>query len=338
MAPDDAPALSPLEYIFELDTWDIRAAAFRAALDLGVFRALADGPHRADEVARRIGADPEATRILLDAVGSFGLLVSGLEGYALAPGAAGVLDQAGPGSIIEAYRREFAARDHFTESVETGRAARDIRAEDAAGLWAAYAAAEIPQRETLLELARSRWRALGMSPDAGMSPGTRILDVGCGSGLKSLALAVDDPAASVVAIDSAAVLEVAAQAASLLGVSGRVTLVEGEVSALTRLDGPFDIVLFGNVLHYFDPDEVVALLTRARELLADGGRVVIATPLATPGDLSNAAPALTAVWMVNVSAHGRLHSLSDYSGFLAATGFSPPITAEGIPWLAAVAT
>jgi hypothetical protein len=131
---------------------------------------------------------------------------------------------------------------------------------------------------------------------------------------------------------------VTAQAARLLGVSARVTLVEGDVSTLARLDGPFEIALSGFVLHYFDPDEVVAILTRARELLADGGRVVIVTPLVTPGELSNAAPALTAAWMVNVSAHGRLFSLSDYSGFLAATGFGPPITAEGTPWLAAVAT
>jgi 2-polyprenyl-3-methyl-5-hydroxy-6-metoxy-1,4-benzoquinol methylase len=336
MTPDDSPALSPLEYIFELDTWDIRAAAFRAAVELGVFGVLADGPQGADEVARRIGADPEATRILLDAVGSFGLLTSRQNGYALAPGAAGVLDQAGRGSIVEAYRREFAARDRFTESIRTGRAARDIRAEDAAGLWAAYASAEIPKRDALVELARSRWQALGVTGST--MHGARILDVGCGSGLKSLALAVDDPAVSVVAIDSAAVLEVAAQAATLLGVSSRVMLVEGDVTALERLDGPFDIALFGFVLHYFDPDEVVAILAQARRLLAVGGRVVIATPLATPGDLSDAAPALTAVWMVNVSAHGRLYGLGDYSGFLAATGFGPPITAEGTPWLAAIAT
>lgn len=336
MTPDDGPALSPLEYIFELDTWDIRAAAFRAALDLGVFDALADGPHRADEVARRVGADPEATRILLDAVGSFGLLVSGQQGYAMAPAAAGVLGQNGPGSIVEAYQREFMARDRFTDSVRTGRAARDIRAEDAAGLWAAYAAAEIPERESLLELARSRWQTLSLGAKA--TPGARILDVGCGSGLKSLVLAVDDPTASVVAIDSTAVLEVTAQAASLLGVLPRVTLLEGDVSVLARLDGPFDIALFGFVLHYFDPDEVVAILTQARQLLADGGRIVIATPLATPGDLSNAAPALTAIWMVNVSAHGRLYDMAEYSAFLASTGFGPPITAEGTPWLAAVAT
>lgn len=45
-----------------------------AACDLGVFDAAATGPVCADVVARAAGADPRATRLLMDACAGLGLL------------------------------------------------------------------------------------------------------------------------------------------------------------------------------------------------------------------------------------------------------------------------
>lgn len=326
---------NPIETIFELDTWDIRAAVFRAALELGVFRILAPGALPASEVARRTDSDPEAMRALLDAVGSFGLLAVGAAGYALAPEAAAYLDPASPRSIEAAYLREFSARDRFTESIRTGRPARDIRSDAAAGLWAAYAFAELPDPTSGLEMFRDRWRAVGVTREA--VPGARVLDVGCGSGLKSLVVALEDPGASIVAVDAPAVLEATASAAASLGVADRTRLVPGDVTTLERLDGPFDVVLFGFVLHYFDPEELRPILRQARRLLADDGRIVIVTPLASPGDLSTPGSILTAVWMRNVAPHGGLHDLATYGELLADAGFGPVRQVEETPWLVAVA-
>lgn len=324
---------TPIETIFEIDAWDIRAAVLRAALELGVFRVLAPGPLPASAVAARLASDPEATRVLLDAVGSFGLLTVGSAGYGLAPEAAEYLDPASPHSIEAAYLSEFAARDRFTESIRTGRPARDIRDGEASGLWAAYAFADVPGPSTSLEMHRDRWRAVGVTADT--VPGARILDVGCGSGRASLVVAVDDPRASVVAIDAPAVLEATAATAAVFGVTDRTRLVPGDVSVLDRLEGPFDVVLFGFVLHYFDPDELRPILRATRRLLAEDGRVVIVTPFATPGDLSTPDSILTAVWMRNVAPHGALHSVETYGELLAEAGFGPVRRIEDTPWLVA---
>jgi hypothetical protein len=65
---------SHAEYINELMRGYWKAAVLFCANDLGIFEALTDGPQTADQVAQRLGTDPRATAMLMNALAALKLL------------------------------------------------------------------------------------------------------------------------------------------------------------------------------------------------------------------------------------------------------------------------
>jgi ubiquinone/menaquinone biosynthesis C-methylase UbiE len=115
---------------------------------------------------------------------------------------------------------------------------------------------------------------------AGVRPGERVLDAGCGRGAVTFAAAsAVGPTGSVVAIDLAPgmVERTAADARDLPNVEVRV----GDAEA-PEVDGPFDAVLSSLVI-FFLPDPVAAVRAY-RALLRDGGRLGLTTFPRQPED------------------------------------------------------
>jgi ubiquinone/menaquinone biosynthesis C-methylase UbiE len=109
--------------------------------------------------------------------------------------------------------------------------------------------------------------------EAGVRPGQRVVDLGCGSGQLSLRLA--PLAGSVLAVDvSQAMVELLERNALQLGVAN----VEGRAVPVEHLElppGSVDVVVSNYALHHLrDPDKAVAVRAAAR-WLAPGGRLVI---------------------------------------------------------------
>jgi methionine biosynthesis protein MetW len=101
-------------------------------------------------------------------------------------------------------------------------------------------------------------------------PGARILDVGCAEGYLARALAERGCAVVGMEFDprAAAIARDACEAV--------VTGDAEDPATRAQVDGPFDRVLFGDVLeHLRDP---AAVLRWARGLLAPGGRAVVSLP------------------------------------------------------------
>jgi SAM-dependent methyltransferase len=105
-------------------------------------------------------------------------------------------------------------------------------------------------------------------------PPARVLDLGCGLGASSVALAGADPRASVLGVDldEASVAQARAAAAEA-GVADRVSFVVGDAARLAE-EAPFDLVTFFEALH--DMGDPVGALRAARERLASGGSVLVA--------------------------------------------------------------
>jgi SAM-dependent methyltransferase len=119
------------------------------------------------------------------------------------------------------------------------------------------------------------------------APPARVLDLGCGLGASSVALARARPRARVLGVDldEASVIEAHAQAAEA-GVADRVTFMVGDAAQVAS-EAPFDLVTVFEALH--DMGDPVGALRAARALLADDGSVLVADErvaeaFTTPGD------------------------------------------------------
>ena len=113
---------------------------------------------------------------------------------------------------------------------------------------------------------------------AGIEPGERLLDVGCGTG--TLAVAAARRGASVVAVDrSPAMLAVAREKAAAAGVA--VDWRQGEASFPPAGDDPFDVATATFVLSELSLDLARLSIRRLAEAVRPGGRLIIADE-ATP--------------------------------------------------------
>jgi cyclopropane fatty-acyl-phospholipid synthase-like methyltransferase len=94
------------------------------------------------------------------------------------------------------------------------------------------------------------------------APPARVLDLGCGLGASSVALAHAYPRATVLGIDlDAASVAAARDAAAAAGVADRVSFEAGDAAQLTN-EGPFDLVTMFEALH--DMGDPVGALRAAR--------------------------------------------------------------------------
>jgi SAM-dependent methyltransferase len=105
-------------------------------------------------------------------------------------------------------------------------------------------------------------------------PPARVLDLGCGLGASSIALARAYPNAQVLGVDldEASVTE-ARVAAAEAGVADRISFVVGD-AAQVAAEGPFDLITIFEALH--DMGDPEGALRAARALLADDGQVLVA--------------------------------------------------------------
>jgi ubiquinone/menaquinone biosynthesis C-methylase UbiE len=331
VVPDPIPSLGILEEVDNV--FMIEAQIVRTALELEVIPAVAAGHADADSIAAATGCSRAGMRILLDGLCALGLLRWSAGAYALTPTAEAYLVPGKPTYCAGLYLYDLRAWDHFTETIRSGQVRTDYASADATGLWVAYAASHLLTWPDDLAVYRARWSALGVT--AASMPGARVLDVGCGPAIASLVLALDHPTASVTGIDRGPVVEVARHVAEAMGVVSRASFVAGDVTALRDLDGPFDLVFFGWVLHFLDPLEIASTLRQAHRLLAPSGRIVILEVLPTPGEFDNPDPYLTAAWLFNVARRGRVYTFDEYAAMLAEAGFGPARRLEGAPWLQA---
>jgi SAM-dependent methyltransferase len=114
---------------------------------------------------------------------------------------------------------------------------------------------------------------------AHLSPGERVLDVGCGAGAIALEAARRvRPAGSVLAVDISPELVAVARDRAASAGAGEVEVVEADAAAYPYDEEAFDVLVSRNGLMFFvDPDAALANLARA---LRPGGRIVFTAPQA----------------------------------------------------------
>jgi len=141
----------------------------------------------------------------------------------------------------------------------------------------------LPLYDPLTRLGGVRRRHARVVELAGITPGDRVLDLGCGTGNLALLVAGSVPGSVVTGVDpDRASLEQAARKARRRRLP--MTLVRGYGQAIPMPDGSVDHVVSALALHHVDPDARAATAGEIRRVLRPGGTVTIADFSAATGD------------------------------------------------------
>ena len=168
--------------------------------------------------------------------------------------------------------------------------------------------------------------------------GGRVLDLGCGGGHVSFAVAAF--AAEVVAYDLSSEMLAAVSAEAARRGLGAITTRQGSAERLPFPDAHFDLVLTRFSAHHWR-DLGAALAEMHRVVAADGLAVVMDT---ISPDAPEADAFLDAVERLRDPSHVRDYSISEWRDALVGAGFRPATPSLGrlrldfAPWIARMAT
>lgn len=308
-----------------------------AAVRLGVPDALADGPVPVDELARRLGCDPDGLTRLLRALVVLGAVEEASPGrVALAPEAgplcadhprsiqAGVLLFGAPatwrawGALADGVRTGEPAFDHVH-----GRPLFDHLARDPA-LSAVFNAAMGQGTE---------WVAAEVPKAYDLGSARTVVDVGGGSGVLLAAVLAAVPEARGILYDTTAGAAGAAETLRRAGLSDRCAVRTGDF--FTGVPGG-DVILVKGILHDWDDGRCVTLLRHCRRSIAPDGRLLVLEPvLPDRMDAPDAAGAVMSDIAMLVYTGGRERTRTQFQDLFAAGGFdladvTEPLAGTGI--------
>jgi ubiquinone/menaquinone biosynthesis C-methylase UbiE len=322
----ESPGPSPL-LLFETINAYQRTAAIRAAIELDLFTAAAEGARTPEALAAGCGAAPRGVRILCDSLVILGFLRKEGAEYSLTPDAAAFLDRRSPayaGGTIEFLLAPTltGAFDVLTDAVRKGGTAAPEAGTVAPEhpVWVRFARAMMPLMALpAQEIAR-------LVPPAGEGP-ARVLDVAAGHGLFGIAFAERYGNVHVTAQDWPSVLEVARENAARAGVGDRYGLLPGSAFEVD-FGGGYDLVLLTNFLHHFDIPTCEALLRRVHAALNPGGRALTLEFVPNEDRVTPPPAALFSLTMLATTPAGDAYTFAELDRMFRSAGFS---RSEGQP-------
>jgi 2-polyprenyl-3-methyl-5-hydroxy-6-metoxy-1,4-benzoquinol methylase len=296
-----------------------RTEALKAAIELDVFTAIAEGKATASEIAGAREASARGIRILCDYLVIIGFLTKTDNRYALTPDSATFLDKHSPaymGTVIEFILSPHVIdnfRD-FTSSVKRGGSASNAESiQPDSIMWVKFARAMAPMMAM-----PSQVLAPMIDPEA--KDKLKILDIAAGHGLYGIAFAKRNPQAEVTAVDWPNVLEVAKENATNAGVIDRYETKPGSAFDV-ELGSGYDIVLLTNFLHHFDQATCEAFLRRIHAALKDGGRAVTLEFVPNQDRVSPPQAAAFSVMMLGMTPSGDAYTFGELEDMFRNAGF-----------------
>jgi hypothetical protein len=313
--------------IFELFRGNFATELLTAAVTpFDTFGRLAAGPQAFDEICRGLGLAERPTIVLLTALRSFGLVVLEQDRFALT---ALARDHLVPGSAfdISAYIGLAAESPGVREMVERLRSNRPAAGQPERpgaafiyreGLDSAMEQEAAARQLTLALAGRARNVAPVLAARYPLPEARRLLDVGGGTGIYSIAWLQRHPQLQAIVWDRPEVLKVAQEMAELHGVADRLVCQPGDMF----VDPPpvgCDVVLLSNVLHDWDVPHCRALLARCAAALPGGGRLLIHDVFLNDA-LDGPLPLALYSAALFCLTEGRLYSAAEYRTWLAEAG------------------
>jgi hypothetical protein len=317
------PTLPPSALLMNLISGKFVAQAVSAAAELGLADHLGDAPKAATEVAAAMGAHAPSLQRLMRALAMVGVLVEH-EGdrFALTPMGACLRSDA-PGSLRAMAR--FMGRPwhnhvwgELAYSAKTGQSAMLKAFGKGIFEWGS----ERPEEVALFNDAMTSFsglaaRAVVQAYD--FSGFARIADVGGGHGALLSQILAASPKAKGVLFDLPKVVAGATPLLAAAGVADRCEPVGGDF--FEAVPAACDAYVMKHVLHDWDDERCVKILSLCRAELPLDGKVLVVEMLVTPPDVPSFAKLLD-LEMLIISSGGKERSEREFSQLFAKAGLT----------------
>jgi hypothetical protein len=267
----------PAGAMMDMLLWAWRVQGIAVAAELKVADALSDGPLTADELARRVGADPDALARLMRALISEGIFKRRRDGRFALNALGGTLRSDAPMSMAGMAR--MVGHPHYREhwsglvdAVRTGEAyPPKLRG---MGSWE-YLETQ-PEFAAVFNDAMTSVSEFAVAPVVAaydFTPFSTIVDVGGGHGRLLSAIVAATPGVRGVLYDLPQVVEGAPEMLTKHGVAERVRVEAGSFFDAVPAGG--DAYLLKNVIHDWPDAESLAILRNIRAAAEPGATLLL---------------------------------------------------------------
>jgi len=295
--------------------------ALKAAIELDIFTAIAEGADTAASLAAKTRAAERGVRILCDYFTVKELLTKKGERYALTQESAVFLNRHSPACL--ATMIDFLAspwsRKNFgllAEAVRKGGTASETGDHTKAheDIWVNFARSMAPLTIPAAEFIAGLTNAAEGRP-------CKVLDIAAGHGMYGITVAKRNPNAQIVAVDWPAVLEVARENAKKSGVADRHTTRPGSAFEVEFGDG-YDFVLLTNIFHHFDVPTCEKLMRRVHTALKPAGKAITLEFVPNEDRVSPPVAAAFSLVMLAGTDAGDAYTFEQYEKMFGNVGFA----------------
>ncbi|MBP7736928.1 MAG: methyltransferase domain-containing protein [Spirochaetes bacterium] len=306
----DRPAISGPDQIIEMASAFQKSRIILTAFELDVFTVIEGGRATSGEVASLLHADERAVDRLLNALCALGFLLKEKGRFANTPLSRRYLVKGSEeylsriGHTLNVYR----TWGTLTEAVKKGTSVTR-REYDQFSLVNFIEAMHFRAR-------KSADRLISHIDLTGIE---RVLDVGGGSGVYSMAFAAAKPGLRSVVFDLPKVTELTRKYVDAAGLSDRISTMDGDYNSDDFGTG-YDLVFMSAIVHINSYDENAALVAKAFRSLNPGGAIVIQDHLMEDDRTAPARGALFALNMLVNTQKGDTYTEHEMRQWLEAAG------------------
>ena len=307
--------------LFEIAQGAWLTQALYVTTKLGIADALADGPLRADDVARRVGSDPDATFRLMRALASASMLKQRRDGRFALTRVGQKLRSDVPGTMAPmiqfiGHPHHWADWGSLLYSVRTGKPAAD----ELRGMPFFDYLETDPEFAAVFNDAMTGVSSMAIEnlpPAYDFSDRKLIVDVGGGHGALLGAVLRNAPQALGVLFDLPSVVANAGPVLDAAGVSSRCTVTA--VSFFESVPDGGDAYLLKTIIHDWAEDDALSILRNIRTAIASDGKLLLLEMVLPEGTPPH--PGMLLDLEMLVAAGGRERTAAEYSELLSRAGF-----------------
>ena len=308
------------------------ARIVQTAVQLAIFDTLANRPLSSEQVADRLGLEPKATELLLNALAAMDLLEKQEENFSLTKVARQYLLKSSAEYLGGMIRFEASLWSCWEKLPEALRSGKPVRMPD-------MYQSDPNETEIFISAMDSLVRARG-DPEAvtaalDWNRVNLLLDVGAGPATYPIALCQKFPNIHATIFDLPATLRLTEQYVREARLPGRIALIPGDYRN-DPVPGNYDVIFLSNIIHGESPETNAALMKKLALNLNPAGQIFIKDHILDETRAHQSVGAIFSLLMLLTTDGGRCYSFAEIKNWLELAGLKhvrqidllPPLTSS----------